>query len=54
MVKITEHGTELFHQQPGDFAARLYKLWDREAEAYAQAIEAHIGKHLQLLQVPLR
>lgn len=50
LIHIT-YGLILNH---GDFAARLYKLWDREAEAYAQAIEAHIGKHLQLLQVPLR
>ena len=50
LIHIT-YGLILNH---GDFAARLYRLWDREAEAYAQAIEAHIGKHLQLLQVPLR
>ena len=50
LIHIT-YGLILNH---GDFAARLYRLWDRESEAYAQALEAHIGRHLQLLQVPLR
>lgn len=50
LIHIT-YGLILGH---GDFSRRLYALWDREAEAYAQAVCAHIGRHLQLLQVPLR
>lgn len=32
----------------------LYALWDREAEAYAAALERHIGHHLELLGCPKR
>ncbi|MEA4911854.1 MAG: tagaturonate epimerase family protein [Oscillospiraceae bacterium] len=35
-------GGYLFHD-------RLYVLWRREREAYAQLLDAHIGRHLELL-----
>lgn len=50
LIHIT-YGLILNH---GDFAKRLYGLWDREAEAYAQALFAHIGHHLETLGVPER
>ena len=31
---------------------RLYKLWREHEEEYAQALEKHIGKHLELLGCP--
>ncbi len=34
--------------------AALYALWDREAEAYADALDRHIGRHLELLGCPHR
>ena len=33
------------------FKERLYKFWKENAEEYAQALEKHIGKHLDLLGV---
>ena len=36
------------------FKDRLYKLWLEKEEAYAQALEKHIGKHLDLLGVKKR
>lgn len=32
----------------------LYALWDLEAEAYAAALERHIGRHLELLGCPAK
>lgn len=32
----------------------LFQLWDERAEEYAQALERHIGRHMQLLGVGLR
>jgi len=40
--------------QHGDFKARLYALWRENAEAYARALQAHIGRHMELLGVPKR
>lgn len=34
------------------FKTRLYKLWHTNREKYAALLEAHIGKHLELLGVP--
>ena len=34
------------------FHDALYRLWRREAEAYAAALERHIGRHMQLLGCP--
>lgn len=50
LIHIT-YGLILDH---ADFRARLYHLWRMEAEAYAEALERHIGKHMQLLGVPVR
>lgn len=33
------------------FRDRLYQIWRREEDAYARALERHIGKHLDLLNV---
>ena len=33
------------------FRDRLYHIWRREEDAYARALERHIGKHLDLLNV---
>ncbi len=40
--------------QNDELKAALYALWDREAEAYAAALERHIGRHLALLGCPRR
>ena len=32
----------------------LFRLWDIEAETYAEKLEHHIGRHMQLLGVPER
>lgn len=50
LIHIT-YGLILTH---GDFRARLYGLWERYAEAYARALERHIGRHMELLGVGLR
>ena len=34
------------------YKERLYKLWREHEEEYAQALEKHIGKHLELLGCP--
>lgn len=38
----------------GNFKQRLYGLWKKESEAYADALERHIGRHMQALGVPER
>ena len=38
--------------QNADFHDALYSLWRREADAYASALERHIGRHMQLLGCP--
>jgi len=50
MIHIT-YGLILNH---GDFKQRLYALWHTHAEAYAQALNQHIGRHLKELGVPER
>lgn len=40
--------------QNAELKAALYALWDREAEAYAAALERHIGRHLELLGCPCK
>lgn len=50
LIHIT-YGLILDH---GDFKERLYALWSRHAEAYAQALERHIGRHVRELGVPPR
>lgn len=35
-----------------DLKQRLYTLWKQEAEAYAQALDKHISKHMDALGVP--
>lgn len=50
LIHIT-YGLILNH---GDFGERLYGLWKREAEAYAEALERHIGRHLKALGVKER
>lgn len=50
LIHIT-YGLILSH---GDLKARLYSLWNREAEAYAKGLERHIGRHMELLGVPKR
>ena len=50
LIHIT-YGLILNH---GDFKERLYTLWRENAEAYAQALERHIGRHMQELGVPKR
>ncbi|MDR0930038.1 MAG: tagaturonate epimerase family protein [Oscillospiraceae bacterium] len=47
LIHIT-YGLILSH---GDFRLRLYTLWAAEAEAYAKALEGHIGHHLRALGV---
>ena len=34
------------------FKTRLYKFWREHSEEYAQALEAHIGRHLEKLGCP--
>ncbi len=50
LIHIT-YGLILGH---GDFKERLYGLWRTHAEAYAAALEKHIGRHLQALGVKAR
>ena len=40
--------------QNREFHDALYALWRKEAEAYASALEKHIGRHMQLLGCPER
>ena len=54
LIHIT-YGLILTRQNPdGSFAFRdkLYQIWRRHEDLYAQALERHIGKHLDLLGVP--
>ena len=56
MIHIT-YGLILNHKDDNGeyvFKNKLYRLWRTHAEEYAQALEAHIGKHLQLLGVEER
>lgn len=50
LIHIT-YGLILNH---GDFKERLYKLWREHAEAYAEALSNHIGRHMAMLSVPSR
>lgn len=50
LIHIT-YGLILSH---GTFREALYRLWDTHAEAYATALEAHIGKHMRTLGVAER
>jgi hypothetical protein len=53
LIHIT-YGLILNNKNPdGSFAFkdRLYRLWRQREEVYAQALERHIGKHLDLLGV---
>ncbi|GHU05717.1 hypothetical protein FACS1894147_12160 [Spirochaetia bacterium] len=36
----------------GKFKDTLYQIWRRREDMYAEALERHIGKHLDLLGVP--
>jgi hypothetical protein len=36
------------------FKDRLYRIWRQREDAYAQALERHIGKHLDLLNIKKR
>ena len=51
LIHIT-YGLILNAKNPDDssrFHDRLYKLWNEHGDAYAQLLEQHIGKHLELL-----
>ena len=51
LIHIT-YGLILSAKNPDDsnrFRDRLYKLWNEYGDAYAELLEKHIGKHLELL-----